>query len=329
MSTFYADWLRRSEENDKAVNNSPVAARGAELDWVETPQDARTAVLIGAASGFPTQGSVLLKSEIPVGWHTGSHVHGEEAVHILEGSGFVVVDGRRYDFRPGTTLHMPYMSEHQWVNTGTEPVTYLSAMSADLDLFGRLGRFEQRSEKGEGNDALAASYPAEESQFAPDGRRIALHPEDRIDEYAARGQAGEHGHGGNGPAHRHGAIWILMGGGEGRSTETNGFVSKAAAMTHIFEEVPHSSSHKHSHTEAMLYVLEGRGYSEIDGSRYDWSAGDAVHIPPKMTMHEHFNDSDSRTRTLRIEFGIRYFYESIWDGYAKVEHRLEAMARHG
>ena len=120
-----------------------------------------------------------------------------------------------------------------------------------------------------------------------------------------------------------------MGGGETRSPETNGFKAQAAVMTHIFEEVPHSQSHKHSHTEAMLYVLEGTGYSEIDGSRYDWTAGDAVHVPPKMTIHEHFNDSDARTRTLRIEFGIRYFYESLWSGYAKVEHRLEAMARHG
>jgi hypothetical protein len=25
--------------------------------------------------------------------------------------------------------------------------------------------------------------------------------------------------------------------------------------------------------------------------------------------HAHFNDSDQRARTLRIEFGIRYFYE--------------------
>lgn len=326
MPTFYDDWLRRSEENEKALEASPFVAKGAEMDWVETPQDARTAVLIGAASGFPTQGSVLLTSEIPAGWHTGSHVHGEEAIYILRGSGFLVVDGRRYDFKAGTVLHVPYMSEHRLVNTGTEPVAYLSAMSADLDLFGRIGRFQQRADKGAGNDALIASHPREQSQSTADGRRIALHAEGMIDEYAARRQAG---HGEHSTAHRHGAIWILMGGGEGRSTETNGFVAKAAVMTHIFEEVPHSSSHKHSHTEAMLYALEGRGYSEIDGSRYDWTAGDAVHIPPKMTMHEHFNDSDARTRTLRIEFGIRYYYESLWSGYAKVEHRLEAISRRG
>ena len=94
-------------------------------------------------------------------------------------------------------------------------------------------------------------------------------------------------------------------------------------MTNIFEEAPGTRSHRHTHTEAMLYVLEGTGYSEIDGQRYDWSAGDAVHVPPRMTLHEHFNGSDARTRTLRVEFGIRFFYEGLWKGYAKVQDTIE------
>jgi mannose-6-phosphate isomerase-like protein (cupin superfamily) len=118
-----------------------------------------------------------------------------------------------------------------------------------------------------------------------------------------------------------------MGGGESPSDERNGFAAVSVSMTNIFEEVPHTSSHCHSHTEAVLYVLEGVGFSEIDGEHYDWEAGDAVHVPPKMTRHEHFNPSDTRTRTLRIEYGIRYFYEPLWKGYAKVEHRETAIAR--
>lgn len=326
MRTFYDEWLQRGAENEAVLAKSPMLAKGSALDWVETPQDARCAVLIGAASGFPTQGTLLMTAEIPVGWSTGSHVHGEEAIYILDGSGFLVIDGARYDFRPGTTLAVPYMSEHQLVNTGEDPVRYLSAMSTDLDLFVRLGRFEQRSEKGPNQPDVLAGYAAEESQFAPDGRRISLHAEQMVDEYAKR-SSGHDGHGHGGGGHRHGAIWILMGGSESPSEENNGFRATSAAMTNIFEEVPHSSSHCHSHTEAILYALEGSGYSEIDGQRYDWTAGDAVHVPPKMTMHEHFNDSDARTRTLRIEFGVRYFYESLWEGYAKVEHRPEAIAR--
>jgi uncharacterized cupin superfamily protein len=76
----------------------------------------------------------------------------------------------------------------------------------------------------------------------------------------------------------------------------------------------------------MLYVLEGHGYSLIDGVRNDWEAGDAVHVPPRMTHHGHFNESDARARTLRIEFGIRYFYEELWPGFQKIKDK---GSRHG
>jgi quercetin dioxygenase-like cupin family protein len=253
-------------------------------------------------------------------------VHGEEAIHILAGTGFSVIGGARYDWKTGTTLHVPYRAEHQHVNTGDSPAVYLSALTPDLDFCAGLGRLEQLDEKAQGQGELAKRYPAESSQFAADGRRIALHLEDAIDEKARRLAGHAHPKAGKG-AHRHAGIWILMGGSESPSDETNGFRAKAAAMTNIFEETPHSSSHKHTHTEAMLYVLEGRGYSLIDGRRYDWEEGDAVHVPPRMTEHEHFNDSDARTRTLRIEFGIRYFYEALWSGYEKVQEKLEATSR--
>ena len=326
MGDFYSDWLRASARLESSVGSGPVVARGRELEWIETPQDARAAMLIGLASGFPTQGTALVKAEIPAGWRTGRHVHGEEAIHIIAGTGFSIIGGARYEWKAGTTLHVPYRAEHQHVNTGDSPAVYISALTQDLDFAAGLGRLEQLEEKAHGYAELAKRYPAESSQFAADGRRIALHLEDAIDEKARRLAGHAHPKEGKG-AHRHAGIWILMGGSESPSDETNGFRAKAAAMTNIFEETPHSSSHKHTHTEAMLYVLEGRGYSLIDGKRYDWEEGDAVHVPPRMTEHEHFNDSDARTRTLRIEFGIRYFYEALWNGYEKVQDKLEATSR--
>ena len=317
-SDFYEDWLRLSASLEDAVAKAPIVARGSELRWVETRQDARTAMLIGQRSGFLTMGSALVKSEIPADWRTGRHAHGEEAIHILAGTGFAVIDGARYDWKPGTTLHVPYRAEHQLVNTGSEAAVYLSAHTIDLDFATKLGRLVHHEDKARDDGALAKRYPSEASQLAPDGRRIALHLEDAMDENARRDAGIAHPNkkadkGG----HRHAGIWILMGGSESPTDETNGFRAKAVAMSTIFEESPHSKSHSHTHTEAMLYVLEGRGYSEIDHQRYEWQAGDAIHVPPKMTHHGHFNDSDARARTLRIEFGIRYFYESLWSGYEK------------
>jgi quercetin dioxygenase-like cupin family protein len=318
MTDFYRGWLAESARLEDRLRTPPVVARGAELEWIETPHDSRVAMLIGEASGFPTQGTTLLKAEIAPGWRTGKHVHGEEAIHIVAGSGFSVIDGARYDWKPGTTIHIPYRAEHQHVNTGSTTAVYISAVTHDLDFAVKLGRLVQLEDKGPDGGELAKRYPAERSQFATDGRRISLHLEDAIDEKARRLAGHAHPKGEGKGAHRHAGIWILMGGSESPSDETNGFRAKAVSMTNIFEEAPHSGSHRHAHTEAMLYVLEGQGYSEIDGQRHDWEEGDAVHVPPRMTVHEHFNGSDARTRTLRIEFGVRFFYEALWTGYDKV-----------
>ena len=322
MSDFYRDWLERSSTLERAMSEAKVVARGAELRWTETPQDSRCAVVIGTASGFQTAGTTLMKCEIPAGWRTGRHAHGEEAIHILAGTGFAVIDGARYDWRPGTTLHVPYRAEHQLVNTGGDTATYLAAHTLELDFATKLGRLIQLEEKAKDDGALARRHPAQDSQFGKDGRRIALHLEDALDENARRmsGHAHPDAKADKG-AHRHAGIWILMGGSESPTEETNGFRAKAVAMSTIFEESPHSASHSHTHTEAMLYVLEGKGYSLIDGARHDWQAGDAVHVPPRMTHHGHFNDSDSRARTLRVEFGIRYFYEDLWSGYQKIKDK--------
>jgi uncharacterized cupin superfamily protein len=354
---FYADWLAASERNAIDVERSPIVARGSEATWIETPNEHRIAMLIGNQVGFPTNGTNLCTVAIPAGHHTGRHRHGEEAIHILRGTGFVVVAGRRYDFHAGTTIHVPYMDDHQLFNTGDTDLEYVSASTMDLDLFVKLGRLEQLEEKGPNEPGLETRFAPEDGQFDTLNRRIALHLEDAPNEAdrqkakkaAADANAGHEGHGHEGHdhkgpehddaakagerliksvhPHRHGAIYNLMGGGESHSELRNGFTAVTVAMTQIFEEVPHTSSHCHTHTEAVLYVLEGVGFSEIDDEHYDWEAGDAVQIPPKMTRHEHFNPSDNQTRTLRIEYGIRYFYEQLWPGYFKVEHRETSVAR--
>src|SRR3972149_690099 len=65
--------------------------------------------------------TVTLVAEIPVGYHTGEHAHGEKAIHIVAGEGFSVVNGTRYDWAAGSTMWMPFGSRHQHFNTGPRP----------------------------------------------------------------------------------------------------------------------------------------------------------------------------------------------------------------
>ena len=48
--------------------------------------------------------------------------------------------------------------------------------------------------------------------------------------------------------------------------------------------------HRHS-WDAILFMVEGSGWTEVDGVRYDWKAWDAIHIPA-WSWHRHGNDGD-------------------------------------
>ncbi len=305
MNDFYKDWLEESKRIEKTVNEAPRVARGKNLDWVRTRQDSKAALMIAPETGHPTGGSLLMRAEIPVGWHTGKHIHGEEAIYVERGEGFLLLDDRRYDFHRGTVFHIPYRSAHQLFNTGNEPVSYLSGLAWHLEASIYMGRLEQIEDAGQNDSAGLAKVPREESQYWPtDGRRISIH-EEQFDLSTET---------------KHGATYFLM----GRSGKQNGFKATSVAISSIFVDLPHSKSHSHAHPEAYLYALQGSGYSEIGGKRYDWEQGDAVHVPPGMMHHQHFNPTDQEMKELRFEYGIRYWLVDQWRGYITVDRHLKA-----
>jgi quercetin dioxygenase-like cupin family protein len=305
MEDFYAGWLRESERIEKTVAESPRVARSKELKWMRTRQDYRAALMIAPEAGFPTGGSLMMKAEVPAGWHTGKHLHGEEAIYVERGEGFLLLDDNRYNFRKGTVFHIPYRSTHQIFNTGNEPVVYISGLAWPLEAFIYMGKIEQFEDAGEHSSGRLAEFPREESQNWPsDGRRISMHEE----QFVLSSET------------KHGATYFLM----GRTGKENGFQATAVAISSIFVDLPHSKSHSHAHPEAYLYALQGSGYSEIGGRRYDWEQGDAVHVPPGMLHHQHFNPHDTEMKELRFEYGIRYWMVEQWKGYATVDRHMKA-----
>ena len=60
----------------------------------------------------------------------------------------------------------------------------------------------------------------------------------------------------------------------------------------VFMHEIHTKSGRHKHQGGLvIYVLEGVGYSVVDGERIDWSKGDLVLLPlrPGGVEHQHFN----------------------------------------
>ena len=57
----------------------------------------------------------------------------------------------------------------------------------------------------------------------------------------------------------------------------------------------HSGMHKHQ-GGLVIYIIEGEGYTLVDGERHDWEAGDLLLLPvkPGGVEHQHFNKDDNR-----------------------------------
>src|SRR3954464_6632630 len=66
------------------------------------------------------------------------------------------------------------------------------------------------------------------------------------------------------------------------------------ALVHEIDAGVTTTIHRHSGA-ARTFVVEGSGWSEIDGVRYDWKPWDAIHIPA-WSWHRHGNDGTKVAR---------------------------------
>ena len=60
----------------------------------------------------------------------------------------------------------------------------------------------------------------------------------------------------------------------------------------VFTHELHTKSGKHRHQGGLvIYVIDGEGYSIVDGERFDWKSGDLLLLPirPGGVEHQHYN----------------------------------------
>jgi quercetin dioxygenase-like cupin family protein len=320
MTTFYDRWLGLWDEAAESKRNSRTVIHEEDLEWIETDQDFRIALLAGPENGFRTWGTEAMVAEIPPGSHTGKHEHGEEGIYIVSGEGFSVVNGRKYEWGPGSVLWMPFGSQHQHFNTGTEPVRYFSSTTINLEHFVGLAKLDQIEVKGFTDTPVEAELSVD--GFDEKGRRICLKAEDAPPiKYGVEGD--DHGHSHAQPLE---VDWDNMNDpsqpmSNGHRDWTrqymdrdgvNGFKNREIELSNVMGDLPGRHGGKHSHMEAMLYILDGEGYTVVDGVKVPWKKGSLLHVQGPQTEHEHYNSGDIPSAMLRIAPGIRFsFFQSL------------------
>ncbi|MBI4330996.1 MAG: cupin domain-containing protein [Chloroflexi bacterium] len=320
MSNYYENWLRYWDDELEEKSKARTYINEEDLQWTRTRQDWRTALLCARESGFITSGVATI-AEIPPGWHTGKHSHGEEAIYIVQGQGFSLVDGLKYDWETGSCLFMPYGSSHQHFNSGPDTVKYFSTMALPLERFCGLARIMQYEDVGETAKSDLVGLSAAGSDIHPEHGRIHMKRLDALvvdseqagefrsklkDEFSITSPketriAGT-------PGHRSRVMWFM-------GPPQNGFKAREVEITGILCDKPGMHSGKHAHMEALLYVLQGEGYSVVDGERIPWKTGTLFQVQGPQTVHQHFNTGPIESQQLRIHFGTRsHFFQFIARG---------------
>jgi quercetin dioxygenase-like cupin family protein len=305
MANFYDKWLNLWDVAEQERRDAPKIIHEEDIQWVNTPQDTKAGMLVAPETGFRTWGSETMLAEIQPGWHTGRHRHGEEGIHIVDGSGFSIINGVRYDWAKGSTLWVPFGAEHQHFNTGAETARYFSLMSLSLEHLAGIAKLEQLDACGPTDTVVDA--PVSADGFDDKGRRIRL-----LWDEAPKVAGSKEDHHQSGEvwapqvARGHHALWIDF------MQPQNGFQNVEIEISGILSDAPHSNGGKHAHMEAILYILQGEGYSEIEGETIPWKTGSCFHVQGPQTMHQHFCTSDEPSHMLRCSPGLRTsFYQAV------------------
>jgi quercetin dioxygenase-like cupin family protein len=318
MSNFYEEWIGLWEKAEEERAKARKVIHERELEWVETRYDARAALLLSPENGFRTWGSTCFLGEIPVGAHTGKHRHGEEAIFIVQGAGFSIVDGVRYDWKPESALLIAFGSEHQHFNTGDTTVRYFSTMAVHLEHY--VGVHRTTHLENWGPNKKLPDAPRSTDGLAKNGSRVLL-LEPTVDEDPGETDLSK-------LPEVDPSRPLVVGDRDGMWQYTwlhrprsdvrlymeygktiNGFDPREVELHSVMHGPAGKYSGKHAHMEAGLYILDGEGYSVIAGERFEWEAGAAIHVPGPQTIHQHFNTGAKPSRMLRFAPGIRYWFE--------------------
>ncbi len=307
MNSFYDQWLGLWDAGVGERKNARKVIYPEELQWVRTRQDYRAALVVSPETGFRTLGGVTMLAEIPVAWKTGRHSHGEEAMYILKGRGFSIINDQRFDWEEGACIHIPFGGVHQHFNDGEAPVSYYSALAPHTEHFCSVFRLQHQEDCGE--RTTEPKYSRASGDHDPQGKRIVLHRKD-----ATVRRRGEESVRLKNPftesmppqmrTTQKSKVIQLMGGYED-------FKAEEVEITNVFIQDPRTKSQKHAHMEAMLYIIQGEGYSIIDEEKVTWKPGAALHVQGPQTVHQHFNSGAVESHQLRAHFGIRKYIQPI------------------
>lgn len=309
---MYMELVRFGQEEKIRRKDSPVHVQ-REFYEADLPTSTSTIFLIDPRLGFNNRTHRFWINRLPPGgqegqdWKTLGHRHTVEAViYWLAGHGYSIIDGIRYDWKPGDIVCVPMFAWHRHVNESDDSAYYVASTTGPLSM--GLGQAVYEDERypqyfvfaQQGDDAMKALTPGGSARA--DGATAAIDSEaQRL--YAEQVSFAFH------EENRRKESKVYFKGKDLKFQSTVmgnmayvvdprlGFHVKAMS-TVIAEVLPgkHSGSHRHLYDE-IDYIIEGEGRVIIDDRSYDVKQGDALAIPV-FAWHQYFCTGDKPLRIL-------------------------------
>lgn len=261
------------------------------------------------------------------GARTEAYRNGEMVCHVLNGNGHTIIDDKQFEWGPHDSIHIQKGSWYQHFNgSDVEPAHILVGKPTPIiehlsphalvykgDSFSDTPD-EYKPEHPFTGERVEVAYVGgqkwmSELQLATHERlaeREKKRREARVVLKANEAVIQRSEHRGD---------WKV-----GLIDEYLGFDNRILAM-YVHQMPPDSHTETHKHGEAIVYVLSGRGYSIVEGERYEWKAGDCIFVQPG-TWHQHFN-SDPDNVSQHLAMYIAPIRDRIVRGAEFVEAKTE------
>lgn len=316
QTRFAQEEVDRRKEAPIFISGDDVAREHERVDSV---------YIVDSRLGFTNKSNRFWINHLPGGgeanqkWKTIGHRHTVEAIiYYLDGHGYSVIDGQRYDWEAGDFICVPMFAWHRHVNLSEDRAAYAASTTGPLSM--GIGQAVYEDERYPELWVFAQQGEEQMDTLIPGGADAG--PDWDPAEYdteAARLYAEDLGFANEEEARRRKSRVLVkssdldfqrtpMGSVAYVVDSRIGFHSKALGA--VVGEVPQgkrSGAHRHLYDE-VDYVLAGTGEVTVDDVTFRVKAGDTLAIP-SYAWHQYFNTGDEPLRVLA--FHTRMVLENL------------------
>lgn len=318
----------REQEVRKRRETTPVVVSRESLKFEPSSYKAvEIGYIVAPHLGMEVRNIQLEIHRLRPGVHTEAHRNAEMVCHVLNGNGHSMIDGRRIDWAPHDSIHIQKGAWYQHFNdSDTAPAHILVGKPTPIlehlaphaivykgDSFSDMPD-EYKPEHPFTGERVEVGYVGGQKWMS----ELQLATHERLAEAERkRGEARLILKANEAVIQRseHKGDWKV-----GLIDEHLGFDNRILAM-YVHQMPPASYTETHKHGEAIVYVLSGRGYSIVEGDRYEWKAGDTIFVQPGI-WHQHFN-SDPDSVSQHLAMYIAPLRDRIVTGGEFVERKTE------